>query len=59
MTFCGIRYAHLVVIESALYLYETLLDNDAVARPKGDVHTVKLGVACDADQSASATPGWA
>ena len=59
VTFCGIRYAHLVVIESALYLYEALLDNDAVARPKGDVYTVKLGVACDADQSDSATPGWA
>ena len=59
VTFCGIRYAHLVVIESAMYLYEALLDNESVIRPKGDVYTVKLGVGCDPDQNESATPSWA
>ena len=59
MTFCGIRYAHLVVIESAMYLYDALLANKAVIRPKGDLYRLKLGVACDADQSQSETPNWA
>lgn len=59
MTFCGIRYAHLVVIESALYLYDALLDSKAVTRPKGDVYKVKLGVSCDPGQSQSETPNWA
>ena len=59
MTFCGIRYAHLVVIESAMYLYDALVDNKSVTRPKGDIYRMKLGVACDADQSESETPNWA
>ena len=58
LTFCGIRYAHLVVIESAMYLYDALLDNKSVTRPKGDIYSMKLGVACDADQSQSDTPNW-
>ncbi len=60
VTFCGIRYAHIVVIESAIYLYEVLLDNEYVTRPKGDVYTVKLGVECNnPDDNNSATPSWA
>ena len=59
LTFCGIRYAHLVVIESAMYLYNALLDNESVTRPKGDIYSMKLGVACDTDQSESPTPDWA
>ena len=59
VTFCGIRYAHLVVIESAMYLYDALLDNKSVTRPKGDIYSLKLGVACDPDQSESETPNWA
>ena len=39
--------------------YDVLLDNKSVARPKGDMYRVKLGVACDADQSQSETPNWA
>ena len=59
VTFCGIRFAHLVVIESAMYLYEALLDNKSVARPKGDLYRMKLGVAWDCDRNESETPGWA
>lgn len=59
LTFCGIRYAHLVVIESALYLYDVLLEHESVTRPKGDVYRIKIGVACDPDQSETETPNWA
>ena len=59
VTFCGIRYAHLVVIESAMYLYDALLDNKSVARPKGDLYRMKLGVEWDGDQNESETPRWA
>ena len=59
VTFCGIRFAHLVVIESAMYLYDALLDNKSVARPKGDLYRMKLGVGWDGDQHESETPCWA
>ena len=59
VTFCGIRFAHLVVIESAMYLYDALLDNKSVARPKGDLFRMKLGVGWEADQNEANTPRWA
>ena len=58
LTFCGIRYAHLVVIESALYLYDALLGKEGVTRPQGDLYRVHLAVACDADQTETETPTW-
>ncbi len=36
LRFAGICYHHIVVIESALFLYESLCDNKAVKRPEGD-----------------------
>ena len=42
-----------------MYLYDALLDNESVTRPKGDIYSLKLGVACDPDQSESETPKWA
>ena len=33
ITFCGIRYADLIVIECALYLYRKLLKEDSIERP--------------------------
>ncbi|MCY4438595.1 MAG: hypothetical protein OXE53_00065 [Deltaproteobacteria bacterium] len=47
------------MIESAMYLYDALLDNKSVARPKGDLYRMKLGVGWDADQNESETPSWA
>ena len=58
-TFCDIRFAHLIVIESAMYLYDALLDNKSVARPKGDLYSMRLGVEWDGDRNESETPGWA
>ena len=59
VTFGGVRYAHLVVIESAMYLYEALVAKKSATRPKGVIYGMKLGFACDADQSESETPNWA
>ena len=58
LTFCGVRYAHLVVIESALYLLDALIGNEAVTRAPGDLYRVQLAVACDADEAESETPTW-
>ena len=38
----GVKYTHVIVIESALYLYEKLIKNTAVERPKGEAYPVKL-----------------
>ena len=58
ITVCGIRYAHLIVIECALYLFEKLLDADSIERPRGDIYTARLGVACSPEQAESCRPDW-
>ena len=58
VTMCGIRYAHLIVIECALYLYHKLLDENSIERPSGDIDKVTLGVACSPDQAESPRPDW-
>ena len=58
VTVCGIRYAHLIVIECALYLYEKLLDESSIERPSGDLYKVKMGVACSPEQTQSSRPDW-
>ena len=58
VTLFGIRYGHLIVIESAMYLYKLLLSQDSIARPKGDIYSAKLGVKCTEDQAESTQPSW-
>ena len=58
VTVCGIRYAHLIVIECALYLYEKLLDESSIERPSGDIYKVTPGVACSPEQAQSPRPDW-
>ena len=58
VTVCGIRYAHLIVIECALYLYEKLLDESSIEQPSGDIYKVTLGVACSPEQAESSRPDW-
>ncbi len=55
---CGIRYAHLIVIECALYLYEKLLDENSIKQPSGDIFKVTFGVACSPEQAESPRPDW-
>ena len=58
ITLFGIRYAHLIVIEAALYLYERLLDENSIRRPVGDIYVVKPGFACPGEQASSSHPNW-
>ena len=58
VTFCGVGYAHPIMIESALYLYGKLLDASSIERPSGDIYTVTPGVACSPEQAESARPDW-
>ncbi len=58
VTLFGIRYAHVIVIEAALYLYERLLDERSIERPGGDIYMVKPGFACPEEQTSSPRPHW-
>ena len=58
ITFFGIRFAHVIVIESALYLYERLLDESSIQRPDGDIYMLKSGFSCPAEQACSSRPDW-
>ena len=35
---CGLKLNHIVVIETALYLYRKLIDHAGIARPKGEIN---------------------
>ena len=56
ITVFGIRYAHLIVIECALYLYEKLLNESSIKRPYGDIYKATVGVACSPEQAESPRP---
>ena len=58
ITFFGIRYADLIVIECALYLYGKLLKEDSIERPGGEIYLLKPAVACSPDQAESPRPDW-
>ena len=58
VTVCGIRYAHLIVIECALYLYEKLLDESSIKRPSGEIYKLTPAVACSPEQAESPHPDW-
>ena len=58
ITLFGIRYAHLIVIETALYLYKRLLDETSIKRPDGDIYLVKPGFGCPREQASSSRPDW-
>ena len=38
----GIKFSHIIVIESALYLYKILLENKEIERPKGEIYLATL-----------------
>ena len=38
ITFFGVGYADLVVVEAALYLYRRLLDEPSIERPRGEIY---------------------
>ncbi len=58
ITLFGIRYAHVIVIEAALYLSEKLLDEPSIQRPEGEIYLLKPGFDCPRDQATSSRPNW-
>ena len=54
----GIPYAHLIVIETALYLYEKLLTESSIAPPDGDIFQLTLGLTCTPEQADFSQPDW-
>ena len=58
ITLFGIRYAHVIVIEAALYLYQKLLDEPSIQRPEGEIYLVNPGFDCPREQATSSRPNW-
>ena len=58
ITFFGIGYAELIVVEAALYLYSRLLDEPSIKRPVGEIHRVAPAFECPAEESGSGRPAW-
>ena len=58
ITVFDIRYAHLIVIECALYLYEKLLNESLIKRPSGDIYKVTMGLECSPEEAKSPHPDW-
>lgn len=58
ITFFGVRYTHLVVIEAALDLYGRLLKETSIGRPSGDTYMVKPAFACREEQADASRPDW-
>ncbi len=58
VTVFRIRYAHVIVIEAALYLYKRLLDEASIQRPAGDTYMVTPGFSCPEEQASSSRPDW-
>ena len=58
VTLCKIRYAHLIVIECAMYLYDRLLDESSIERPGGEIYRVTPAVSCSPEQAESPHPNW-
>ena len=58
LTFFGVGYADLVVVEAAMYLYERLMNEPSIARPRGDFLIAKPAFECSAEQAVSPRPDW-
>ena len=58
ITMFGVRYFHIIVIESALYLYEKLLEDSTVQNPKGETYLVRPGFHCTREEANARRPSW-
>ena len=58
VTLYGIRYAHLIVIECAMYLYDRLLDESSIEQPGVEIYRVTPGISCSLEQAESPRPDW-
>ena len=58
VTVHGVRYAHVVVIECATYLYRKLLKEDWVESPKGEIYIATPAFGCSKEQAEATRPDW-
>lgn len=58
ITLFGIPFPHIIVMETALFLYENLLQEPSIAPPEGEVWSAKPGFTCNSEQALSSTPEW-
>ena len=58
ITLFGLRYPHLIVIETALYLYYSLLDEPSIQRPDGEIYQEIPAFVCHEEQASSPRPDW-
>ena len=58
ITFFGVGYAELIVVEAVLYLYRRLLDEPSIERPRGEIYLVTPAFECPAEEAVSTRPSW-
>ncbi len=58
ITLFGIPFPHIIVMETALYLYEQLLQEPSIARQEGEVWSAKPSFTCNFEQALSSRPKW-
>ena len=58
VTLFGVPLPHIIVIETALYLYERLVQEPFMKRREGDYCSVRPGFTCTPEQACSSEPDW-
>ena len=58
ITFFGIGYAELVVIEAGLYLYQRLMQEPSIERPSGSFYLVTPTFECSPEDAILERPPW-
>ena len=56
--FFGIRYGHIVVIETAMYIYEQVIGNKSVERPLGGLFVLRPWFEGFPEEAGSSSPSW-
>ena len=56
---CGIKYCHIIVIETALYLYKKLMKNKGIKNPEGEINLPIICVLPESSENVfSSSPKW-
>lgn len=54
----GLGYVELVVIEAGMYLFDRLLKEPSIEKPKGPIYGVTHSFECSSEEAASSQPPW-
>ncbi len=54
----GIPLPHIIVIETALFLYEQLVQEPSIKLRVGDIYSIQPGFICTPEQACSSEPDW-